>query len=251
MAGAVKIDRRETVATMTLCCGKVNAIDWPLIRELKSALHALQSDSKVRSVILTGCGPFFSFGFDVPQLLPYSRKRFGSFVTDFDKLLLDLFLFPKPVVAAINGHAIAGGCMLALGCDSRIMVDGKAKISLNEITFGSAVFASPTEMLRAAVGTPAATEILFHGRMYGARQAKEIRLVDEVCDERELMERSQRIAAEMGTRTSEAFTTLKHLLREPIAAALRRRRAESIRGFVKVWYSKATRKSLEAIRIHS
>ena len=250
MAGAVKIDRRETVATLTLCRGKVNAIDWPLIRELKSALHSLQSDSEVRAVILTGSGPFFSFGFDVPKLFPYSRTRFRGFVTDFDKLLVDLFLFPKPVVAAINGHAIAGGCMLALACDYRIMVDGKAKISLNEITFASTIFASPTEMLRAAVGTSAASEILFHGRMYTAGAAKEIRLIDEVCGERELMERAQRIAREMGTKAPAAFASVKKLLREPIVAALRGRRAESIRDFVTVWYSKPTRKALEHIRIH-
>ena len=250
MGKVVEIDREENIATLTLSRGKVNAIDWGLIRELKSALRGLESDSSVTAIVLTGRGPFFSFGFDVPQLFPYSKTRFRSFVTDFDKLLIDLFLFPKPVVAAINGHAIAGGCMLALACDYRIMVDAKAKISLNEITFASTIFASPAEMLRAVVGTPAASEILFHGRMYPAAEAKEIGLIDEMCEERELMERAHRIAAEMGQKAPDAFASAKQLLREPTVAALRRRRAESIRDFVNVWYSEPTRKALERIRIH-
>lgn len=250
MTEFLTIDRQHAIATVTIRRGKVNAIDWQLIREFKSALQALDADATVRAVVLTGHGSFFSFGFDVPELFPYSKKRFGSFVTDFDKLLVDLYLFPKPVVAAINGHAIAGGCMLALACDERFMVRGKPKISLNEITFASTIFASPVEMLRTAVGTRTASEVLLHGRMYSAEEAKDLRLIDETCSEHDLLSRAKHRATLLGEKSADAFASLKKLTRGPIVAALRSNRAASIRNFVELWYSKSTRRALEQIRIH-
>jgi enoyl-CoA hydratase len=92
---------------------------------------ALEVDPVLRALVLTGRGKFFSFGFDIPEFLPFTKEQFTNYLINFSDFYTYLFLYPKPIVAALNGHAIAGGCMLALACDHRVMTAGKGKISLN------------------------------------------------------------------------------------------------------------------------
>lgn len=137
----------EGIATIRLCRGKVNALAPEVIDDITTALDACEQ-AGARAVILTGTGPFFSFGFDVPHMLRWPREQFGAFVTSFCALYRRLFLLPVPLIAAVNGHAVAGGCILALAADQRLMARGKPRISLNEITFGASIFAGVVEMLR-------------------------------------------------------------------------------------------------------
>ena len=94
---------RDAIATVVLQRGKVNAINPTVVEELSTAFAQLQRDSDVRAVVLTGHGKFFSFGFDIPEFLSYTREQFTRFVTDFARLYRDLFVFPKPLVGALNG----------------------------------------------------------------------------------------------------------------------------------------------------
>jgi enoyl-CoA hydratase/carnithine racemase len=142
----VRVSERDGIATVTLARWKVNAFNEPMVDEIRARFETLESEQDVRAVILTGRGKFFSFGFDVPDLLSYSKDDFISYLTKFTDLYTYLFMFPKPVVAALNGHTIAGGCMLATACDCRLMVSENAKIALNEITFGASVVAGSVEM---------------------------------------------------------------------------------------------------------
>lgn len=246
------IDRQEAdgVATLTLTRGKVNALNGDVVGELRTVLEALEHNREVRAVVLTGSGGFFSFGFDVPEFLAYSKEQFTDYATQFTALYTYMFAYPKPIVAAINGHAIAGGCMLALACDCRVMATGKAKISLNEIRFGSSVFAGSIEMLRFWVGSANATEILVSGEMYTAEEAQGLGLVEEVAVEEAVLEAAHEIASELGSKHLPAFAGIKSLLRDGIVDEMRRREADSIRRFVEIWYSEATWSNLRNIRIH-
>ena len=100
--------------------------------ELRHVFDELAEDPAVRAVVLSGRGSFFSFGWDVPEFLSWPRERFTGFLESFTTLYLSMFQFPKPLVCAINGHAIAGGCMLAMACDERLMVTGRARIALTK-----------------------------------------------------------------------------------------------------------------------
>ncbi len=246
---ATETESNEGVVTLALARGKVNALDGALVAELRGRLAALEADPSARAVVLTGRGSFFSFGFDVPKLYPLSREAFADYLESFTGLYTYLFTFPKPVVAALNGHAVAGGCMRALACDRRVMAAGRAKISLNEIGFGSSVLAGSVEMLRFRVGSAAATEVLYSGAMYIAEEARDLGLVEEVAPEDAVLERARRTAADLGSRPAAAFAGIKSLLRGPIAEEMRRREPASIRDFVEIWYSPATRAMLREIRI--
>jgi enoyl-CoA hydratase/carnithine racemase len=248
---SVLLSLNEDIATVTLKRGKVNAIDEPLVEELTETFQNLKEDERVRSVILTGSGKFFSFGFDIPDFLSYPKQGFIRYLEKFTHLYTFIFEFPKPIVAALNGHTIAGGCMLATACDYRLMVGGKAKISLNEITFGSSVFAGSVEMLRSCVGQRNAEAILYGGSMYSAEEAFELGLVDRVSTEAKLAEEAREVAHEFAQKDSSAFRSIKTLLRKPLADAMRARERESILECVDIWYSEKTRENLKKIKIRS
>src|SRR5436305_4357714 len=99
----VDVETRDGIATVTLERGKVNAISPAVVVELSSAFGALRGDASVRAAVLTGRGKFFSFGFDIPEFLSYPREEFTAFLISFTAFLRDLFVFPKPLVMAING----------------------------------------------------------------------------------------------------------------------------------------------------
>lgn len=244
------VSKDGEIATVTLSRGKVNALNEPMVEELTKSFEDLETDNEVRSIIFTGSGKFFSFGFDVPEFLNYSKSDFIRYLEKFTNFYTYLFLFPKPIVAALNGHTIAGGCMLATACDFRLMVTGKAKISLNEITFGSAVLAGSVEMLKYCVGSRNAQSILYSGAMYSAEEACQLGLVDQVSSEDALTEDARKVAQELAQKDSSAFRGIKHLLRKPAAEQMIKREKDAILEFVDIWYSEQTWENLKAIKIY-
>jgi enoyl-CoA hydratase/carnithine racemase len=247
----VQLSINDEIAEVRLKRGKVNAINEQAVDEISACFQRLAADSNVRAVILTGDGPFFSFGFDIPEFLSYSVESFSSFLRNFTGLYRYLFTYPKPLVAALNGHAIAGGCMLALSCDYRILVSGKAKISLNEITFGSSVFAGSVAMLKFLVGGKNAQAVLYEGTMYSAEAASHVGLIDQVSSNESLLEDARQTARRLGTRDAAAFRSIKSLLRAPVAEQMFKEEDASVQEFVRIWYSESTWKNLQAIKIHS
>ena len=244
----VEVQMHDGIATVVLERGKVNALNPVVVEELSATFSALQSDSAACAVVLTGRGKFFSFGFDIPEFLSYSREEFTNFLTSFTTLYRNLFIFPKPLVAALNGHAIAGGCMIALACDSAIIAQGSPKISLNEIAFGSSVFAGSTEMLQFRTGSRA-SDIVYSGAMYSPAEGQEIGLVAEVVAPEALSDRARKIAGELASKRPAAFASIKALLRKPVADAMASREAASIHEFVDIWYSEPTWSNLQSITI--
>ena len=247
----IELAREEGIALLTLSRGKVNALNEPFVEQLGKSLGHLASDREIRAVIVTGQGKFFSFGFDIPELLAYSKNSFAWYIAKFCSLYTSMFLFPKPLVAALNGHTMAGGCILAIACDYRVMASGKARISLNEITFGSTLPAGCVEMLRYGIGAGNAQAVLYSGAMYSAEEALRLGLVDQVCPPEELLEAARKVAKDFAQREGSAFKSIKGLLRGPVAQEMARREKDAALEFVDIWYSEATWKKLKEIEIRS
>lgn len=247
----VHLSIQDAVAEVRLHRGKVNALNEQAIEELAKCFRQLAEDPGVRGSILTGTGKFFSFGFDIPEFLSYSKEAFTAYLDAFAGFYRELFAHPKPVVAAVNGHAVAGGCMIAAACDARIMAGGKAKIGLNEIGFGSSVFAGSAAMLAYWVGNRHAQEMLFAGTLLSAEQALAIGLVDAVATEEKLLEAARQVAARHAEKDPAAFRSVKALLRKPVLDDMAEREMQSVREFVEIWYSEPTWKRLQDIRIHA
>lgn len=249
--GFLSVSNEDGLATVTISRGKVNALSEPLVEELDKCFADMEEDRAVRAIVLRGSGNFFSFGFDVPEFLSYSKADFTRFIHKFGALCQRAYLFPKPLIGALNGHTVAGGCLLALTCDYRIMVKGKARMGLNEITFGAPMFSNGVEMLRSLVGTGKAERILLLGSMYSAEEAQVMGLVDEAVEGEGFEERVRKAARDFSQKDPEPFGIVKRLLRKPFADKMTENAEQSIREFVDVWYCENTWKNLQAIRIHS
>jgi 3,2-trans-enoyl-CoA isomerase len=247
----VRFSTNDGIAEVRLKRGKVNALNEQAVEELAGCFERMAADPDIRAVIFTAEGPFFSFGFDIPEFLSYSRKSFSRYLDRFTSLYSYLFTYPKPLVAALNGHAIAGGYMLALACDYRIMVSGKAKISLNEITFGSSVFAGSVAMLKFLVGGKNAHAVLYEGTTYSAEAASLIGMIDQVSSDEKLAGETQEVARRLAAKDAAAFRSMKSLLRASVADEMARSEEQSIREFIDIWYSENTWRNLQAIRIYS
>jgi len=245
----VHLSINENIATIVLNRPKVNALNEAVVEELRECFQRVADDTSVKSVILTGEGNFFSFGLDVPEFLGYSKDSFIKFLTKFTELYGYIFTFPKPVVAALNGHTIAGGCMIAIACDYRLMVSEKAKISLNELTFGSTAFAGSIEMLKHLIGGRSAESTLYTGAMYSAEEAKELGLLHEVVSKENLRDATQRIAEDFAKKDSRAFESVKMLMRKQAEEEMKKRESDSILEFADIWYSEDTWKNLRNIKI--
>lgn len=246
----IESQRSGGIATLTLRRGKVNALNGAVINQLRGTLKTLECDPEVKAIVLTGAGKFFSFGFDIPEFLSFTKEQFTEYLTSFTELYTYIFLYPKPIVAALNGHTIAAGCMLALACDYRVMVSGKAKIALNEISFGSSVFAGSTEMLRFWVGGANATAVLLSGAMYAAEEAKSLGLVQEVTTDGKLMDMAGKVASDFASKYQAAFFSIKSLLRKGIGKDMRDQERDAIKEFVDIWYSESTWANLKNITIY-
>ena len=232
----VQVSKTGEIATVTLARGKVNALNEPMFREIRTSFQDLEKSDEVRAVILTGRGKFFSFGFDIPELLSYSKDDFIRYLTKFTNFYSYLFLFPKPVIAALNGHTIAGGCMLANACDLRVMVPEKA---------GSVA------ILKFCVGSRNAETILYSGTMYSPEEAARLGLVDQIVPAENLMQAAEKAAVDFASKSAAAFSSIKGLLRGPIAEEMATREQDSLREFADIWYSEETWAKLQDIKIHS
>src|SRR4051812_49886021 len=116
----ITFEVREGVAVLGLELGRGNAINQGFIDALLGRLDEVER-SGARSVVITGQGRTFSGGLDLPSIFDLDRAGMARFVDAFDGLFTRVFSFPRPVVAAVNGHAIAGGCVLAMACDRRVV----------------------------------------------------------------------------------------------------------------------------------
>jgi enoyl-CoA hydratase len=244
-----RIDKNEGVTVLTLTRDKVHALNEESVDHITEQVATLREDADTKAVVLTGEGSFFSFGLDVPELYDYTPEDFTRFLTKFTSLYMALYEFPKPLVAAINGHAIAGGFMLFTPCDYRVMATGKARVALNEVTFGSTLFAGSMEILKGVVGMRNAERITLSGSMYSAEDAREMGLVDECAEPDAVLDRALAVAGEMMKRDAVAYADIKRQLRKPTIEKIKQVEAASIARFVEIWYSPSTREQTKGIVI--
>lgn len=245
----VQLSIDDGIATVAINRPKVNAINEQVVSELTDVFGELALDTQVKAVILTGRGSFFSFGFDIPGFMDYPKEAFHRFIMSFSDLVRRIFVFPKPVIAALNGHTVAGGCVLAIACDGRVMVTGKAKIALNELTLGASVFTSIAEILKYTVGPRKAQLLLYTGKMNSAEEALSLGLVDKVVSVDDLNDAALGAARELAGWDVFAFGSVKRLLRKGVLDIIERHEESTISEFVDIWYSENTWEKLKKIEI--
>jgi len=211
------IERQDAggIRTLKLSHGKVSAMDIELCEAFILEMQAA-ADPAVRAVIITGTGASFSAGVDLFRLLEDGPEYGRRFLPVLDELLRSALTLPKPVVAAINGHAIAGGCILAAACDHRIMVEGTGRIGVPELAVGVPFPALPLQIMAARLGDAALRDLVYSGRTVTIDEAKPLGLIDEKCPAGMLMDRASEVAEKLASIPSSAFALTKASFYSPI-----------------------------------
>jgi enoyl-CoA hydratase/carnithine racemase len=241
---ALMVTRSASVAVVEVARGKVNAIDLELLDELEATLEALAQDDDVRGLVLTGSGRVFSAGVDLHRVVEGGEVYVERLIAKLARALEALFGFPKPTVAAVNGAAVAGGCILACACDRRVMAEG-ARMGATELVVGVPFPAAALEILRFTCGSRA-EDVVYTGSLFDAHEAMTMGMVHEVHPADAVLERATSIAVELAALAPQAYRLAKEQLRRP---ALERMRAdaETLDGDVtREWAAPDTLRSLRA-----
>lgn len=234
------------MAVLRMAGEVTNPINMELVNELSSHLGTLAGDPDVQGVVLTGSNEkFFSIGFDIPTLYGLDVEGVGEFYRAYNRLCIDMFTYSKPLVAALVGHAIAGGCILAICCDYRIIAEGKKLMGLNEVKLGLPVPYPAHCILQDLVGTRNAREMVLAGDFYGPDMAFEMGLVDEVLPLERVLSASVEKAALLGSMPSDAFAAIKRNLTEPVAECILSGLFDREKAFLERWFDDDTRPLLK------
>jgi enoyl-CoA hydratase/carnithine racemase len=217
------VDREHGVRVLTLERPPANAIDETLLEDLQAALNQARDDARVRAVVLTGAGRFFSAGFDLRAARrdATATQRLQGLYRDAHLSLLTL---PKPTVAMMNGHATAGGLVLVLACDYRLGLDADYRIGLNEVAIGASFPRVAFEIARLRLTHQRLSELLLGAALYPTSQALRLGVVDELFADEVFEATVLRRAARLGAFPREAFAHAKAAL---VAEAVSRVRAET------------------------
>ena len=211
----IQRDDRDGIRILRLAHGKVSAMDI----ELGEALMQEMADAAaapVKAVIVTGTGSSFSAGVDLYRVLKDGPEYGRRFLPVLDGLLRAALTLPKPLVAAVNGHAIAGGCILAACCDHRIMVEGAGRIGIPELGVGVPFPALPLQIMAARLSDGALRDLVFTARTVQIDEAKALGLIDEKCPSGMLLDRAMEAALRLASIPAGAFALTKEAFYTPI-----------------------------------
>jgi enoyl-CoA hydratase len=166
-------------------------------------------------VVLTGSGAIFSAGVDLYRVLDGGGAYLDAFLPALDAALRRLFAYPRPAVAAVNGHAMAGGWILAAACDYRVATLGKAKLGLPELQVGVAFPPIALETVRFATPVAQLQALVLAGRVYGGEEALRCGLVDEAVAPEDVLPRAVEVARALAAIPADAYRLTKAQLRAP------------------------------------
>jgi enoyl-CoA hydratase len=203
----IRVEAVGDVTVVTLDGGKANALSLELLEHIAVTFAKLDG-----AVVLTGVGSSFSAGVDLLRIVEGGPSYVEPFMAALSRAFLAVFTHPAPVVAAINGHAIAGGCVIAAACDQRLMSGGQ--IGLTELAVGVAFPIAAIEICRFAFGA-AATRLTLAAELFGAAQAKALGVVDEVVEPADLMSAATILASRLGSFPPDAYVAAKQKLQAP------------------------------------
>jgi len=191
---------------------RANALDPPLMTALGALLEQLRERGAPPVVIASSHPTLFSPGWDLKRLVGGDRAQVGEVLGSFNRLILDVFSYPGPTAAAIDGHAVAGGCLLAISCDLRVMATGQPRLGLAELNLGVPIPANSLKMLRARTNPAALEELVFRGDGCSADKARELGLVDRVAAGDDVMVAAERELQKLASKPGSAYRATKRFL---------------------------------------
>ncbi|NRQ35060.1 enoyl-CoA hydratase/isomerase family protein [Nonomuraea sp. NN258] len=244
----IEVDMADGIAAVRLAHGKVNALDLELCRAIERTMRDLDDrDHPATAVVLTGTGHTFSAGVDLKRVIDGGAAYVTEFLPALSGAFRAVFDLGKPVVAAINGHAIAGGCVLAAACDHRIMAAGTSRIGVPELRVGVPFPAAALEIMLFALGPVAARRAIFDGTNHEPSAALAQGLVDELIAPDALPARAAAAARDLATGIpADTFRHTKAQLRHETNDRLDRLARDTEPATAELWTTAASDGRIQA-----
>ncbi len=247
MGEFIKSQNTDHLLYLGLDRGRSNALHLEMVLELTQELERAKKDPAVEAVVIHGKEGFFSSGLDLITLYQYDKAEIATFWNAFMDLIYVLTSFPKPTIAAITGHSPAGGCVIALCCDCRVMAEGEFIIGLNEVPVGIVVPTSIFNLYSFWIGQAQAYRNLLEGKLLGPAEALSCGLVDETVPADRILTAAGRKAKALAQFEKTAWGTTKLNLRQELLKNLTDSKTRSIDQVLEQWWKPSTRQILKTI----
>ncbi|MFT5166523.1 MAG: 3,2-trans-enoyl-CoA isomerase [Saprospiraceae bacterium] len=243
----LNITKKEGYAIVQMNRAKANALNHDMVEEIRETFRSIASDDNVRGVILTGIPNFFSAGLDLIELYDYDSAKMESFFISFGAMHIEMARFKKPMVAAITGHSPAGGTVLAVAADYRIMADGeKFSIGLNEVAVNIQISDNLIEAYSFWIGKGNAHRYVMEGKLLNAQEALQCGLVNEVCPAEEVLEKAEQKMQHYLKADNEILINTKAKLRKSWLDNLSTDDARELEQASQVWWKPEVRAKMKA-----
>lgn len=234
-----EVNHENGISILRMQHGKANAMDLSFCVELTKTIQGL-SGSSSRAIIMTGQDRIYCAGVDLPQLLAGGVDYVRQFLPALDTLLETLFFCNKPIIAAVNGHAFAGGCLLTCIADQRLMANGSAKIGVPELRVGVPFPTVALEIMRAKTNPIFFEEVILGGGTYTVQEAMQRGLIDSIVEEDQLLTEAMVAAKSLATIRPGNFSFSKQQLRQPVREAIDSRKKQQESELYALWEAEDT-----------
>ena len=243
----INTDINSSIGIISIDSPPVNAINPELVSSLSQALDSFKSNDKINGVVLQGRNGIFSAGLDITHLFPKDREHIENFWKGFSSLLVSMFSYKKPLYSSISGHCPAGGTVMVIMTDYRIMAEGKYVIGLNEVDVGLTVPYGLSSVFQYVIGTRNAEDLLLKARLISPNKALQTGLVDEVCDLETLLDTTLERIAVVSTLYSPQQVKTKHILREHALKTMKKNLQNDTQIILDSWFSDSGQQRLEIL----
>lgn len=243
----LEVTYKETYAVVKMNRGKVNAINFEMVQDLRDTFYKLGENPEIKGVILTGQPHYFSAGLDLIELFQYDKPQMKDFFVSFGALYLELVQFKKPLISAITGHSPAGGCVLAVTSDNRYMADGEQYvIGLNEVAVNIQISQNLTEVYAFWMGNGLASRYILEGRLLSGKEALAAGLVDELLPLEKVLERAEQQMQKYMMADQEILINTKSKIRKHLLDKLDLKAENSLREANELWWKPEIRAKMKA-----
>ncbi|MGB5376409.1 enoyl-CoA hydratase/isomerase family protein [Muriicola sp.] len=243
----LKLIKKEGYTIVQMNRGKVNAINYEMVQELRQVFSEIEKDETVKGVILTGQPHFFSAGLDLIELIQYNEQEIHDFFSAFGVLYLELVRFTKPFISAITGHSPAGGCVLAVTSDNRYMAVGdNYVIGLNEVAVNIQISQNLTEGYAFWMGEGLANRYILEGKLLTGAEAKAAGLVDDLLPLDEVLEHAENKMRQYLKADPEIWVNTKKKLRKHWLDKLDPDPENSLKEAAVLWWKPEIRSKMKA-----